>query len=92
MSENPDPLLPEPGRPDAGDSQGHRPDPESSDEVAPPVAPPGGLQAGDPNSETDGSKDDEKWPIGFILTISLVGVYLGYRLIQGVVLLVQWVF
>jgi len=35
---------------------------------------------------------DEKWPIGFILTIVMVGGYLAYRLIQGIVLFFEWVF
>ncbi len=40
----------------------------------------------------DAALDEEKWPIGFILTIVMVGVYLAYRLIQGVVLLIDWIF
>ncbi len=28
--------------------------------------------------------DEEKWPIGFLIIITLVAVYLGWRLIQGV--------
>ena len=36
--------------------------------------------------------DEEKWPIGFILTIVMVSIYLGYRLIQGIVLFIDWVF
>ena len=35
---------------------------------------------------------EEKWPIGFILTIVMVSAYLLYRLVQGVVLFFQWVF
>ncbi len=37
-------------------------------------------------------EDDEKWPIGFILTIVMVSIYLGYRLIQGIVLFADWIF
>ena len=37
-------------------------------------------------------EDDEKWPIGFILTIVMVSIYLGYRLIQGLVLFADWIF
>ena len=44
----------------------------------------GGDAAGDP--------DDEKWPIGFMLTLGLTGLYLGWRLIQGLVLLFDWIF
>ncbi|HSF84614.1 MAG TPA: hypothetical protein VLG28_03005 [Acidimicrobiia bacterium] len=36
--------------------------------------------------------EDEKWPFGFILTIAMVSIYLAYRLIQGVVLFVDWIF
>jgi len=36
--------------------------------------------------------EDEKWPFGFILTIVMVSIYLAYRLIQGVVLFVDWIF
>ena len=42
-----------------------------------------------PEAETDG---DERWPIGFILTIVMVALYVGYRLIQGVVLVIDWLF
>jgi len=34
---------------------------------------------------------EERWPVGFILTIVMVGIYLAYRLIQGIVLFVDWV-
>ncbi len=52
----------------------------------PAVADPdgGGEVAGDP--------DDEKWPIGFMLTIALTALYLGWRLVQGLVLLFDWLF
>ena len=36
--------------------------------------------------------NEEKWPVGFILTIVMVGGYLAYRLIQGIVLLIDWLF
>lgn len=40
----------------------------------------------------DAGADEEKWPIGFILTIVMVGGYLAYRLVQGIVLFFQWIF
>ena len=40
----------------------------------------------------DVPEGEEKWPIGFILTIVMVSAYLVYRLIQGLVLLVDWIF
>ncbi len=30
------------------------------------------------------SADEEKWPVGFMLTIVLVMLYLGWRLVQGI--------
>ncbi len=36
--------------------------------------------------------EEERWPFGFILTIAMVAIYLAYRLIQGVVLFVDWIF
>lgn len=38
------------------------------------------------------SAEDEKWPVGFILTIVMVGGYLAYRLVEGAVLFYQWIF
>jgi hypothetical protein len=38
------------------------------------------------------AEEDEKWPFGFILTIAMVSIYLAYRLIQGVVLFIDWIF
>ncbi|GMQ84613.1 MAG: hypothetical protein BMS9Abin07_0177 [Acidimicrobiia bacterium] len=39
--------------------------------------------------EPDGS--DEKWPWSFILLIVSAAIYLGWRLIQGIVWVVDWV-
>lgn len=94
VGEPPDPVSPDSvpdrsGRPDGdgahGDgAHGDRAHPEPADEVHSP--------AHAVEGDVDGADTEDKWPIGFILTISLVGIYLGYRLIQGLVLLVQWVF
>ena len=34
--------------------------------------------------------EDPGWPIGFILMMGAVVLYLGWRLIQGIALLVDW--
>ena len=43
---------------------------------------------GAPVGEEGTSGDDLEWPIGFIIILALAALYLGWRLIQGVV----WVF
>jgi hypothetical protein len=44
------------------------------------------------SAEVGAEVEDEKMPFGFILTIVMVGVYLLYRIIQGIVLLIDWIF
>lgn len=48
-----------------------------------------------PNPESGASDEpagsDEKWPWSFILLIVSATIYLGWRLIQGIVWLVNWV-
>jgi hypothetical protein len=39
----------------------------------------------------DRTDDEDRWPIGFMLTIGLAGLYLGWRLIQGIVLFFDWI-
>lgn len=34
-------------------------------------------------------EEEERWPIGFMVMIALVALYLGWRLIQGIIWLVQ---
>ena len=34
---------------------------------------------------------DEKWPVGFIVLVAAATIYLGWRLIQGIAWLVDWV-
>ncbi|CAN5271156.1 hypothetical protein BH24ACT7_BH24ACT7_10660 [soil metagenome] len=51
------------------------------------------LPADDPEAlpvGEEGDPADEPWPKGFILTIVMVALYLGYRLVQGLVALWQW--
>ena len=52
--------------------------------------------AADPEAEPIDSEsiapEEERWPIGFILTIVMAGLYLAYRLYQGLVLLWRSVF
>jgi hypothetical protein len=45
---------------------------------------------GTPAEETP--PEEERWPIGFILTIVMAGLYLAYRLWQGLVLVWRSVF
>jgi hypothetical protein len=48
----------------------------------PPLA--GGSDRKAVRGAEDISAEDEKWPIGFMATIVLVVLYLGWRLVQGV--------
>ncbi|MEA2010281.1 MAG: hypothetical protein U9N78_06220 [Actinomycetota bacterium] len=41
--------------------------------------------------ETDQSEERQKWPIGFMLLIGITALYLGWRLIQGLGVLVGWI-
>ena len=56
----------------------------------------GGGQPDAPSEEPDTdaatSPEEERWPIGFILTMVMAGVYLAYRLWQGLVLVWRAVF
>ncbi len=42
--------------------------------------------------ETVQTAGDERWPVGFMLTIVMVSLYVGYRLIQLTVKFFQWLF
>jgi hypothetical protein len=33
----------------------------------------------------------ERWPIGFMLLVGAVALYLGWRLVQGFIALVGWI-
>jgi hypothetical protein len=46
--------------------------------------------SGDPT--TDAPAVNERWPLGFMLTIVMVSLYVGYRLVQLTVKFFQWVF
>ncbi len=39
----------------------------------------------------DAEPRGEKWPAGFLLLVGAAAIYLGWRLIQGIVWLVDWV-
>jgi hypothetical protein len=42
--------------------------------------------------ETVQTTGNERWPVGFMLTIVMVSLYVGYRLIQLTVKFFQWLF
>ncbi|MBA2336149.1 MAG: hypothetical protein H0V96_00025 [Acidimicrobiia bacterium] len=46
--------------------------------------------AGEVDPGRGAAEHEEKWPVGFILTIVMVSLYLGYRLWQGLVALWHW--
>jgi len=43
-----------------------------------------------PEDEPKEDADEQHWPIGFMLLIAAVSLYLGWRLIQGVTALIGW--
>jgi hypothetical protein len=42
---------------------------------------------GDPEENAE----RQRWPIGFMLLIGVTAVYLGWRLVQGIGVLIGWV-
>lgn len=40
-------------------------------------------------SEEDNS--DQRWPIGFMLLVGAVALYLGWRVVQGIAALFGWI-
>lgn len=43
-----------------------------------------------PEGEEASTDGRERWPIGFMLLIGALTIYLGWRLIQGVTALIGW--
>ena len=43
-------------------------------------------------STTDAHPETERWPLGFMLTIAMVSLYVGYRIVQLTVKFFQWLF
>jgi len=41
-----------------------------------------------PPDATPEAEDEESWPIGFLIIVTLAALYLGWRLVQGVLWLV----
>ena len=39
----------------------------------------------EPDQFPDGAAEEESWPIGFMIIVALVVLYLGWRVLQGVV-------
>ncbi len=46
---------------------------------------------GDSPGESGGEPSPERWPIGFMLLVGAVAIYLGWRLVQGIVALFGWI-
>ena len=42
-------------------------------------------------AEPTPAEGEEKWPLGFIVLVVSAAIYLGWRLIQGIAWLVDWV-
>lgn len=38
----------------------------------------------DPQTGQSAETDEESWPIGFMIILTLVVLYLGWRLVQGI--------
>ncbi len=41
--------------------------------------------------EPDQEVERQRWPIGFMLLLGVTALYLGWRLIQGVGVLIDWI-
>ncbi len=41
--------------------------------------------------DPDQSAERQRWPIGFMLLIGVTALYLGWRLVQGIGVLIGWV-
>ncbi len=39
----------------------------------------------------DEGRESERWPIGFMLLVGAVALYLGWRLVQGIIALAGWI-
>jgi hypothetical protein len=42
------------------------------------------MSTAEPDGPRPERADDEKWPVGFLLILTLAALYLGWRLVQGV--------
>ncbi len=49
-----------------------------------------GAGQGESPVESGGEPSSERWPIGFMLLVGAVAIYLGWRLVQGIVALIGW--
>ena len=52
------------------------------------------MTAGDHDDPAPGAAEEEElpWPVGFLILATLAALYLGWRLIQLLVRLVDWIF
>ena len=40
--------------------------------------------------DSDQNAERQRWPIGFMLLIGVTALYLGWRLVQGIGVLIGW--
>jgi hypothetical protein len=43
----------------------------------------------EPENQQSEAEEDESWPIGFMIILTLVVLYLGWRLVQGIMWVVD---
>lgn len=49
------------------------------------------MSDGGEQRESGGEPTEARWPIGFMLLVGAVALYLGWRLVQGIIALVGWI-
>ena len=42
------------------------------------------------SGDSDQADGRQRWPVGFMLLIGVTALYLGWRLVQGIGLLIEW--
>jgi lauroyl/myristoyl acyltransferase len=45
----------------------------------------------DGSDRSDEAGSGERWPIGFMVLVGAIALYLGWRLIQGIGALIGWI-
>lgn len=49
------------------------------------------MTGGEDPEPTDEDQTQQRWPIGFMLLVGAITLYLGWRLVQGIGALVDWI-